>query len=134
MTVEINNRTRSRIDEKFITRVAEKFFSRYKINKDLSIAFVGDQAMRRLNRGYRGQDKVTDILSFESAEKSELGEIVIDYMQIKRQSKKYSKSVKEELVFILVHGLLHLAGYDDDTEKKRSEMIKLGERFIKNYI
>ncbi len=128
--VEIINKTNARINLKFLKEVVEKFFSYYKIkNKEVSIAFVGDKTIRRLNKIYRKKDKITDILSFVG-EDDFLGEIIIDYAQIKRQAKKFNNTIKQELVFILVHGLLHLIGYNDDTEKGRVEMEQLGEEFI----
>lgn len=129
--IEINNKTRAKIDIKLIKKITEKFFVYYKIeNKNISIAFVGDMLMSRLNDKYRGKNKPTDILSF-NGEGSDFGEIIINYAQIKRQTKKYSKSVKEELIFILVHGLLHLLGHEDESEKGRKEMEKIGERVCK---
>ncbi len=130
--IEINNKTRSKININLIKNVTEKFLDYYKINKDISIAFVGDTVIKKLNKNYRDKDKVTDILSFDGEEK-DLGEIIIDYAQIKRQSQKYSKSVQDELMFILVHGLLHLIGYDDQTEEDRKIIIQKGEDFIKKF-
>jgi probable rRNA maturation factor len=130
MAIEIYNRTRSEIDLKMAEKIAAKFMrDRKNEAKELSIVFVGDKEMRRLNRLYRKIDKTTDVLSFEG-DGDLYGEIMISYQQIKRQAKAYHKSVKEELAFILVHGLLHLAGYDDDTEKDSLKMIKMGEEFI----
>ena len=128
--IEINNKTRAKIDIKLIKKITEKFFVYYKIeNKNISIAFVGDMLMSRLNDKYRGKNKPTDILSF-NGEGSDFGEIIINYAQIKRQTKKYSKSVKEELIFILVHGLLHLLGYEDESEEGKKSMEALGKKFI----
>jgi probable rRNA maturation factor len=131
--IEINNKTRSNINIFLVKKVTEKFLDYYKLNKRVSIAFVGDVIIRKLNKNYRQKDKVTDILSFDG-EGDDLGEIVIDYAQIKRQSQKYSKSIQDELIFILVHGLLHLIGYDDQTEKTRKIIIKKGEDFIKKFL
>ncbi|MFH0891741.1 MAG: rRNA maturation RNase YbeY [Candidatus Falkowbacteria bacterium] len=129
--IEINNRTRSKIDFELVRRVTDKFLRQNGLcDRELSIAFVGDIVMRRLNGEYRKKDKVTDVLAF-SGEGNDLGEIIIDYAQIKRQAKKFSPNSKEELVFILVHALLHLLGYDDVTAGGRAEMIALGEKFIK---
>src|SRR3989339_280720 len=73
------------------------------------------------------------VLGFSEEEnKTYLGEVLINYNQIKRQAKKYSSSIKEELLFILVHGLLHLLGYEDDTEKGREKMNALADNFFKN--
>jgi probable rRNA maturation factor len=128
--VEINNTTRAKIDEKLVKKTVEKFLHLFKINKSVSVAFVGDKAIQRLNKQYRGIDRVTDVLAFEG-EDDFLGEIIIDYAQIKRQAKQFSKSAKEELVFILVHGLLHLVGFRDDTKEEKEEMIKKGEEIVK---
>jgi metalloprotein, YbeY/UPF0054 family len=130
--IEINNTTKFKINNKQIKTTAEKFLaSRRWQKKDLSIALIGDAKMQALNSQYRKKDKTTDVLSF-SGEDDFLGEILINPAQIKRQAKENNNSFQAELIFILVHGLLHLAGYDDQTEKDRLEMIKIGEEFIEN--
>lgn len=131
--VEIINKTRSNINLRLVKKIAEKFLELNKEKRDVSIVFVGDKRIQDLNRLYRKKDKVTDILSFDGDEDS-FGEIVIDYQQIKRQAKVFSKSLKDELVFILIHGLLHLLGYNDKTEREYREMEKLGYLFMKKII
>jgi len=132
--VEINNKTRSKIDLGLVRKTTEKFLKYYKLKgKEVSIAFVGDKTIKKLNKKYRGKDNVTDVLAFVG-ENNYLGEIVIDYAQIKRQAKRFSGGVKEELIFILVHGLLHLLGYEDETERGKKKMERLGEEFINNVI
>ncbi|MDA3839923.1 MAG: rRNA maturation RNase YbeY [Patescibacteria group bacterium] len=131
MPIDISNKTRTKIDLKLVKKVSEQFLTKYKKNKfELSVVFVGDRRMQTINKIYRGYNKITDILSFEGEEEF-LGELIIDYAQIERQAKNFNNSVREELVFILVHGLLHLLGYDDKTEKEEFKMIALGENFIK---
>ena len=131
MPVDVTNKTRTKINTTLVKKVSEQFLKKYKKDKlDLSIVFVGDRRIQTINKMYRGYDKVTDILSFEGGGES-FGELIIDYAQIRRQAKYFNNSVKEELVFILVHGLFHLLGYEDKTEKEESRMIKLGEAFIK---
>ena len=134
--VEINNQTKSQIDLKKMKMIAEKFISvsRYK-KTSVSIAFVGDAVMQKMNKATRGYDKPTDVLSFteeKETRKEFLGEVIIDYAQIKRQAKDFSDSAEEELIFILVHGLYHLLGYDDATESGKIKMEKLGKKFISN--
>ena len=132
--INVNNITKSKIDLVLVKKVAERFLKKYKKQKcEVSIAFIGDMAMRRLNKKYRGIDRTTDVLSF-AGEQNFLGEIVINYVQIKRQAKKFGNSIERELIFILVHGLLHLLGYDDESEKGRLEMDELGEEFVKYLI
>jgi probable rRNA maturation factor len=135
--IEINNRSGRKIKVGEIKKIAEFFLDHYNIiNKDVSIAIVKDEEMKDLNKKYRGQDKPTDVLSFAEIDSSDpddddyLGEIVLDHEQIKRQAREIGKSTEDELVFILVHGLLHLLGMTDDTEGDRKKMIKEGEDFM----
>lgn len=132
MKLEVNNLTKYRPDLKLIKSAAAEFARVFKISKDkeLSLALAGEAEIKRLNRIYRGRDQVTDILSF-AGEENFLGELVINYGQIKRQAKQSRVSVRRELVFILTHGLLHLIGYDDKTEAGRRKMIELGEKFVR---
>lgn len=133
MEISLNNRSRSKIDEAKIRRLAEFFCSKFVKDKaELSIAFIGDKVMRRLNREYRASDRVTDILSFDGDEES-LGEIIIDISQVKRQKAIYSSNFEKELLFILSHGLFHLIGYDDCKEAERIQMIELGRKFMDDF-
>jgi len=127
--IEINNKTRSKINVKLIEKVTAKFLIYHKINKDVSIAFVGDTVIRSLNKEHRGIDRVTDVLAF-AGDGEDFGELIIDYSQIKRQAKSFAGSAEKELAFILVHGLLHLMGYEDKTAKGKKKMEKLGKEFI----
>lgn len=132
--IDINNKTKSRIDKNLINKTVLAFLKYFKIKeKEISIAFIGDVKMREFNKIYRGYDKTTDVLSFgETGDPECLGEIIINYAQIKRQSAKYSSSVKKELLYILAHGLLHLIGYEDETEKGKNEMYRLADQFFKD--
>ncbi len=133
--ISIINKTRSKVDLKFIEKVVDKFFRISKIRKDVSIVLVGDKRIRDINREYRKKDKVTDVLSFEESEAGDFfGEIIIDYAQIKRQAKKYSRNTKEELGYMLIHGLLHLSGFEDHTEKGRKRMEELGDAIFNEII
>jgi len=128
--IEISNKTKNKIDLDLVKTVSEAFLKKNKAKeKELSIVFVSDSDIKKINKEYRGKDSVTDVLSFEGDEDF-LGEILIDYAQIKRQAKEFNNKTEEELVFILVHGLLHLIGYDDVTEDGRLQMEELGNKFI----
>ena len=140
MNIEINNKTRSKINIFLIKKNVAKFLTKYKkTSHEVSIAFIGDKTMRTLNKQYREIDKITDVMAFPGnvlikdfikPEKKNLGEVIINYAQIKRQSRKFNNSIDQELIFILVHGLLHLLNYNDTTEKGRKEMEKQCETII----
>lgn len=114
-----------------------KFFSKEtKFSKgEVEIIVINDKEMQKINFCYRGKNKTTDVLSFAFQEDKKiktdfLGQIFISYPQIKRQAKRYKVSEKEEFVRMLVHGLLHLVGYDHDTNVKEQKMFKFQESMI----
>ena len=96
-----------------------------KAKGDLSVAIVSDRRMRALNRQFRGKDVVTDVLSFPSDDRGFLGDIVIAAGVSTKQAKAAGHSVHTEVRVLALHGLLHLLGYDhesDDGKMARAEM------------
>lgn len=90
-------------------------------NTEISVVFVSNNAIQALNKQYRSLDKPTDVLSFAQIEDMELftidgvpilGDIVISLEQAAVQGTIYGHSLQRELAFLLVHGLLHLIGYE----------------------
>jgi len=135
MILEINNTTKQKINTKILQQVADLFGQKMDVdNKEVSLAFVSGSDIKKLNKQYRNKNQETDILSFIGDDENFLGEIIICYSKIKEQSKKRKVSIKEELVFIFIHGLLHLLGYDDQTKKGHDEMIKLGNKLCKSIL
>ncbi len=90
--------------------------------ENVNIVICSDETVRNLNREYRKLDKVTDVLSFEWHEPDLLGEIYIAKDQVKRQAPKFGNSFYAELKRMIVHGLLHLSGYDHHTARERVVM------------
>lgn len=98
---------------------------------EVSISFVSDEAIRELNRDYRAQDKVTDVLSFpqydslaevRQADYLFLGDIVINLDQLARQAAEYGHSLAREVSYLSVHSLYHLLGFDHQTDQAKAEM------------
>jgi probable rRNA maturation factor len=101
----------------------------------LSILLVGDRAMRSLNRRYRGKDRTTDVLSFSLREGQGavashrlLGDIVISVPAARRQAREARHSLRAEVDRLLVHGLLHLLGYDHERGKAEERRMRARER------
>jgi probable rRNA maturation factor len=102
----------------------------------LSVSLVDDDAIRRLNREHRGLDEVTDVLSFPvdgldplpPAMERELGDVVISLAQARRQAVDEGVSEHEELTSLVVHGVLHLAGFDHETDA--GEMFERQDRLL----
>jgi probable rRNA maturation factor len=93
-----------------------------------TVALVTDGRIQALNRDFRGFDKPTDVLSFRSARKGSskgyLGDIVISVETASRQARRRRSTLRRELEVLVLHGFLHLMGYDhetDDGEMRRIE-------------
>jgi len=104
---------------------------------EISVTFVDNETIRTLNRDYRGVDQVTDVLSFAQEEGAEfiqpqgaprmLGDIIIALERAVEQSNEYNHSLEREVGYLTAHGLLHLLGYDHQTEEERHKMRELEE-------
>ncbi len=99
---------------------------------DVSIAFVTDPAIKKLNRQFRGKDYATDVLSFpnqaepfESQNEKTLGEIVISVQRAAAQAKENGLSFSNEVEQLVLHGLLHLCGYDHETDDGEMNRLEL---------
>jgi len=95
---------------------------------DVSVALVDDAYIRVLNREYRGTDQPTDVLAFpmtpEDAAGGEptLGDIVISVERAREQARQFKHPIRREVALLALHGLLHLLGYEDETESGASVM------------
>ncbi len=105
---------------------------------ELSIAVVGDGAIRRLNREWRGKDKATDVLSFPAGElppgvpgQRPLGDVILSVDTAQRAAKRHGVTVREELALYLAHGLLHLLGHDHERgEREARKMARLEGKLL----
>lgn len=105
---------------------------------ELSIELAGDHRMRRLNREYRKKDRTTDVLAFPMREAlaphaaglatNMLGDVVISVPQARRQAIEVGRQLDDELVSLLVHGVLHLCGYDHERGEKEAVRMHRRER------
>lgn len=98
---------------------------------EVSILFCGDRRMRSLNRAYRGLDRPTDVLAFPAEDPGLLGDIVVSVPYAARQAARRGEAVAGELDRLLLHGLLHLLGYDHETD--RGEMDALEARLRRRF-
>ena len=110
---------------------------------ELSILLVANNSFRRLNYLYPGEDRATDVLSFamnelgedepayESGEINMLGDIVISLEKALQQSEEYGHSVTREIGFLTAHGLLHLLGFEHDTETGDRDMQEWQEKILR---
>lgn len=123
-----------------LVSIAEFVLSKLEMrDMELSIIICDDEAIRELNRDYRGKDESTDVLSFAQQdigidhfplEPQLLGDIVISLDTLKRNSEYFTVPVQQELMRLLIHGMLHLAGMDHDTNDAVEPMLILQEELL----
>lgn len=98
---------------------------------ELSVLFTDDREMRRLNKQYRRKDSTTDVLSFpvsgDGMEEPLLGDIVISVPQALRQAPEFQNDERSEITRLLIHGLLHLLGYDHEVSKREAARMEREE-------
>lgn len=147
-TMITNQQTRVEFDRRLedtITAVAAAAARLHGLGPDteLSILLVDNNYIRKLNSLYRGEDRATDVLSFamnelgedepayESGEINMLGDIVISLEKALQQSEEYGHSVTREIGFLTAHGLLHLLGFEHDTETGDRDMQEWQEKILR---
>ena len=103
---------------------------------ELSLVLVSDAVMRRLNRQWRGADRPTDVLSFAQAEgqggapEGLLGDVVISVDTARRQARERAEPLTRELDRLLIHGVLHLLGYDHERSPAEAQRMQRRERSL----
>lgn len=127
--IEINNLTNFAVDKKFFLGVAKKVLKgENKEKENISIAFVSSAEIRKLNKKYRKKDKPTDVLSFGRVLgfKSNLAEVIICPEVVKKNG--------DELEKMLIHGILHILGYDhEESEKEALKMEKKQDYYLSKF-
>lgn len=132
--VEIVNRQRHRkvnakewrdFGEKALQAIGED-------NQNAAIIFVGDAAIQKLNREFRGKNYATDVLSFPSQpevfeveHQAQLGEVIISVHRAMAQAKEHGLTFSDEVKQLILHGLLHLCGYDHETDHGQMNRLEL---------
>ncbi|HEV8384033.1 MAG TPA: rRNA maturation RNase YbeY [Candidatus Acidoferrales bacterium] len=125
----INRQNRVRVArpalEKFSRQVKREM---HLDGREFAVCFVNAEEMKRLNRKYRGKNKATDVLSFPAAQDGGLkaaptflGDIAIAPGVARRNAKRFGRTVHDELRILILHGVLHLLGYDHETDGGQME-------------
>ena len=114
--IKITNLTQTKEPTLSYKKIKEKMLGK---DFDLSVVFVGDARIKKLNNIYRGENKTTNILTFEIS--STTGEIYLNLKEIKKEAKIKNLSFNKHLGFLFIHGILHLLGYKHSSKMERLE-------------
>ncbi len=138
----IFNTTNEKIDIEDMDKVIQFACKKMQINNPiLNITLVDSEKIREINKLYRNKDSVTDVISFAFEEVNDiqytdvrfLGEIYICYERCVSQAEEYGHSVRRELCYLAIHGLLHLLGYDHMEEDEKKIMRAKEEEILSEY-
>ena len=119
-----------------------KIFQELNLKDDYitDVTIVDNETIHKINREYRNVDRPTDVISFafldEESERQlkggpiNLGQIIISFEKAEEQAKEYGHSLNREMIFLFVHGMLHLLGYDHMNEKDEKVMFDLQDKIL----
>jgi rRNA maturation RNase YbeY len=131
MDIEIqNDQEVCNVDSENLKTHAEVFMRTLgRLDDELSVLLVDDETIKNLNRQHRNIDSATDVLSFPQIEGDEfishiLGDVVISVETAERQATEHHFSLEQELVLLLLHGLLHLLGFDHERSPQDEKLMK----------
>ena len=137
MDIQFINTEEWGIDEKVFKPVVDRLKKHLpKTKGDLNVIFVDDTKIHRLNKAYRHKDQPTDVLSFSYLDRLDpstaptIGEVFISVPRAKEQAPLYKNSLNQELEKLIVHGVLHIFGYDHETDKDYLKMSAMEERIL----
>jgi len=127
----INQQRKIKIETKIFQTFAETAIEQIANSKTATIAFISDKKMSELNRDFRGKNSTTDVLSFPykadefDVDDSFLGDIVISLEQANRQAIENNLTLELEVKQLILHGILHLLGYDHETDNGEMNALEL---------
>ena len=128
-SIAVSNLNKKRgINEKFVGEIARRILKVLKKdNTELEIIFLSNMAIKPVNEKYKHSNCATDVLSFDLGS---CGQILISSDMALRNSRAFNTPLEKELVLYVIHGILHLFGYDDEKPKARSRMLKVQDSIL----
>lgn len=151
MTIDMHDETGQINEEqqRWIIRLIDHAAEQLQLEGEIecSITFVDDERIREINSKYRGIDRPTDVISFALEETAEgevpilpeegeprvLGDIIVSLDRARAQAEEYGHTFERELGFLVIHGLLHLLGYDHATKQEEQVMFGLQENILSSF-
>lgn len=146
MAVEIVDRQRCvKVDRRAVRRLVTAIITDHSNgDSDVAVVFVGDDAVRELNREYRGVDRPTDVLAFaapkerwrerdhdEAGPETVLGDVIVSVDRASAQARRFRRSLDHEILKLVAHGVLHLLGYDHGADGERRAMRRLENMYVR---
>jgi probable rRNA maturation factor len=117
-----------------LLQTARRIYSREKIPsaRKTHVIFCSDYAIKKLNALFRGNNRATDVLSFNYGDDDLLGEIYISLDRARVQARRYTVTRSNEILRLFIHGMFHLLGFDHETERDRRKMEAKESAYLKH--
>ncbi len=139
IAIQVKRNFSTKVDQPTLTRAAQMTleFARIGENSDISIVIGNDEMLRKLNLAYRQVNEATDVLAFPSGEVDPdthtkyLGDVIISLPRAQQQAAAHGHALLEELQLLVVHGMLHLLGYDHEQDDDKQKMQSAQERILR---
>ena len=131
--VEYDNVEKPNIDENWVSSICENIFLDRKVNEAfITIIFSNDYKLRKLKKEYFGEDVFTDTISFNLEEEGDPieGEVYISLERVSENAHTFQQNFITEYKRVIIHGCLHLLGYNDESSKDKRKMIQMEETYL----
>jgi len=118
--------------------VQKKILQSQNANKSLTLVFLNPVPAKKMNFQFRKKNYATDVLSFDSMDEESFGELILCPQVLTKQAKEHGLLFREELAYMMTHGMLHLLGYDHETSERDAEIMfsiqdEIFDRLLKTY-
>jgi len=148
LVIRVDKDFQVHVDKRWLRRLVKESLAVHGVDTEveLSLLITDDATVRELNKEYRGKDKTTDVLSFAldadkhtdaaagfvmpPGEEVHLGEVIVSYPKAAEQAAERNHAVEDEMALLVVHGVLHLLGYDHDRPTRERKMRSLEQRVL----
>jgi len=134
ISVDLHNKSNIDLDQESIRGLLELVLSDNKHQTaKINIIITDDDSLRLMKKEYFNQDVYTDIIAFNIDEDPFEGELYISHDRVSDNAKKFDQTFEGELKRILIHGTLHLCGFDDQTQEDKLKMTSMEENYLKKF-
>tara|TARA_B100000575_G_scaffold137390_1_gene109600 strand:- start:50 stop:466 length:417 start_codon:yes stop_codon:yes gene_type:complete len=113
-------------------KIADFIFEEKRVAKEINFIFCNDDYLQKINEKYLQHTDLTDVITFDySQEKNLTGDVYISVERVKENASKFNTTFKSEIARVMIHGILHLIGYDDKSKIEKKGMREMENKFLK---